>query len=66
MTIKQEMVPESLRHVLRERWKITVHPSDGSFHCLDLETSQTALTDRPLIIRRSMPNILTQPSIAIS
>lgn len=36
--------------VLRERWKITVHSTDGSFHCFDLESTQQALTDKPLVI----------------
>ncbi len=38
--------------VLRERWKITVHPTDGTYHCFDLETVQTALTDKPLTINK--------------
>ena len=36
--------------VLLERWKVTVRPTDSSFHCFDLETTQTALTDSPLTI----------------
>ena len=38
--------------VLRERWKVTAHPTDGSFHCFDLETIQTAITDKPLTINK--------------
>lgn len=38
--------------VLRERWKVMVHPTDGSFHCFDLETIQTAITDKPLAINK--------------
>jgi len=38
--------------VLRERWKITVHPSDATYHCFDLESTQTALTDKPLIVSK--------------
>jgi hypothetical protein len=36
--------------VLRERWKISVYPTDDTYHCFDLETTQTALTDKPLIV----------------
>jgi hypothetical protein len=36
--------------VLRERWKVTVYPTDGTYHQFDLETTQTALTDKPLIV----------------
>ena len=36
--------------VLRERWKVSVYPTDGSYHCFDLETTQLALTDKPLLI----------------
>ena len=35
---------------LRERWKITVYPTDGSYHCFDLETTQAALTNKPLTV----------------
>lgn len=38
--------------VLRERWKITVCPTDGTHHCFDLETTQTAITDKPLVINK--------------
>jgi hypothetical protein len=38
--------------VLRERWKITVHPTGGDYHCFDLETTQSALTDTPLIVNQ--------------
>lgn len=38
--------------VLRERWKITAHPTDGSYFCFDLETTQQALTDTPLIVQK--------------
>lgn len=37
--------------ILRERWKLTVHPTDGSYHCFDLLTVQTAITDIPLIVK---------------
>lgn len=36
--------------VLRERWKVSVYPTDKSYHCFDLETEQTAITDLPLLI----------------
>jgi hypothetical protein len=36
--------------LLRERWKITVYATDGDFHCFDLETKQTAITNDPLTI----------------
>lgn len=36
--------------VLRERWKVTVYPTDGSYRCFDLETRQKAVTDTPLLV----------------
>jgi hypothetical protein len=38
--------------ILRERWKITVHPTDGTYHCFDLQTEQTALTAKPLTVSK--------------
>jgi len=38
--------------VLMERWKVTVRAIDDSYHCIDLETRQTALTDLPLTINQ--------------
>ena len=38
--------------VLRERWKITVYPTDGTYHRFDLETTQTAATDKPLTVSK--------------
>lgn len=38
--------------VLKERWKITVHTTDGSYHLFDLSTTQQALTDQPLVINK--------------
>ena len=38
--------------VLRERWRITVHATEGDFHCFDLETRQSALTDKPLVVNK--------------
>lgn len=45
-------VAEPVVDILRERWKITAYPTDGSFRCFDLQTTQTALTDIPLIVNR--------------
>ncbi|MEQ9411878.1 MAG: PmoA family protein [Fuerstiella sp.] len=36
--------------ILRERWKVTVYPTDGQYHCFDLETTQSAITDIPLVV----------------
>ena len=36
--------------VLRERWKITANATDGSYHSFDLETTQAAITEKPLLI----------------
>ncbi len=38
--------------VLRERWKVSVFRTDGTYHCFDLETEQTAITTKPLIINQ--------------
>ncbi len=38
--------------VLRERWKVTVYPTDGTYHYFDLESTQRALTDKPLIVSK--------------
>jgi hypothetical protein len=38
--------------VLRERWKITVYPTAGTHHCFDLETTQTAIADQPLVVEQ--------------
>jgi hypothetical protein len=38
--------------VLRERWKVVVYPTDGSHHRFDLETVQTAITDKPLTVHK--------------
>jgi len=38
--------------VLRERWKITALPTDGSYHAFELQTIQEALTDKPLIVEK--------------
>lgn len=36
--------------VLRERWKLTTYPTDGSYRCFDLESTQSAITPKPLLI----------------
>lgn len=38
--------------VVLENWKVTAHPTDGTYHCFDLETVQIALTDEPLMIEK--------------
>jgi len=36
--------------VLRERWKVTAYPTDGSYHVFDLESTQAAITSKPLLV----------------
>ena len=36
--------------VLRERWKITANETDGTYHSFDLESTQSAITDVPLLV----------------
>ena len=38
--------------ILRERWKLTAFVTDGSYHVFDIETTQTALTDKPLVVQK--------------
>lgn len=38
--------------VLRERWKITAYPTDGTYHCFDLQTVQSAITEKPLTVSK--------------
>ena len=38
--------------ILRERWKITALPTDGSYHAFDLHTVQQAQTDQPLVVQQ--------------
>lgn len=38
--------------VLRERWKVSVYPTPDSHHCFDIETTQTALTEVPLVVSK--------------
>lgn len=39
-------------NVLRESWVVKVYATDGTYHQFDLETTQTALTDKPLLVNR--------------
>lgn len=43
---------EPVVDILRERWKVTVFPTDGSYHVFDLQTTQFALTGTPLRIQK--------------
>jgi len=36
--------------IIRERWKVTAFPTDGSYHGFDLQSTQESLTDVPLVI----------------
>lgn len=38
--------------VLRERWRISLIEADSEYYCFDLETTQTALTDNPLLVNQ--------------
>ncbi len=38
--------------ILHERWKVTAYPTDGSYHCFDIQTEQTAVTEKPLTINK--------------
>lgn len=38
--------------VLSEHWTITVQPGQADAHCFDLTTTQTALTDVPLLVQQ--------------
>ena len=38
--------------VLRERWKVSVYPTDSSYFCFDLETTQTAASTLPLTVNK--------------
>ena len=50
-----DLIHRAAKHavdVLRERWKITVYSTDSTYHCFDLESSQSALTDKPLVVNK--------------
>lgn len=38
--------------ILKETWRVTVWPTDGTYRCFDIKTIQTALTDIPLIVNK--------------
>ncbi len=38
--------------ILRERWKVTVRKPVEDFYCFDLESTQQALTDTPLVVEK--------------
>jgi lysophospholipase L1-like esterase len=38
--------------ILREHWKITAIPTDGTYHAFDLESTQQAISDLPLVIKK--------------
>ncbi len=38
--------------VLRERWKVTVYTAPASYNCFDVETVQSAITNKPLTIHQ--------------
>lgn len=46
------IVAEPVVDVLREHWKVTVRPTDGSYYVFDLETTQEAITDEPLVVEK--------------
>ncbi len=43
---------EPVVDILRERWRITVLATDGTYHVFDLDTTQNALTERPLVLQK--------------
>ena len=43
---------EPVVDILRERWRITAFATDGLYHGFDLQTTQHALTDKPLVIQK--------------
>lgn len=47
-----QAVKDPVVDVLRERWRIKAFQTDGSHHRFDLETTQSALTDKPLLIQK--------------
>ena len=38
--------------ILRERWKVTVRKPVEDYYCFDLESTQQALTDTPLVVEK--------------
>jgi len=39
--------------IISERWKITAFKTDGSYHAFDIESTQYAQTDLPLVIQKN-------------
>ncbi len=52
VSLLHRVVQSPVADVLSERWKVTVDVGDASCHRFDLETTQSALTDVPLIVKR--------------
>jgi hypothetical protein len=46
---RAELEPKA--DVLRERWRISAFTTDQSCHGFDLETTQNAITDKPLVVK---------------
>lgn len=46
------VVQAPVADVLSEVWKVTVYSGDRDYHCFDLTTTQTALTDVPLVVNQ--------------
>lgn len=51
VTLLHRAVEEPVQDVLRETWRVTVHATDGDYHCFDIDCEQRALTDVPLIVQ---------------
>lgn len=45
------IVQEPVIDVLQETWKVVAYPTDGTFFCFDIESTQKALTDTPLVVQ---------------
>jgi lysophospholipase L1-like esterase len=43
---------EPVIDILRERWIVTTYETDGTYHGFDLQTTQHALTDHPLLVQK--------------
>ena len=50
--IHRGLVPERV-DILRERWRVTVHAMSDQFHCFDLQLTQSALTEKPLVVKQN-------------
>ncbi len=47
-----QILKEPAVDVLRERWKVTVYNSSEDHYCFDIVSTQTALTDKPLVLEQ--------------